>query len=52
MFGTFQTISGRREAAKAAARKRHRATAPSSNGTALGQIGVDAKEVEFEITSF
>jgi hypothetical protein len=52
MFGTFQTISGRRETAKAAARKRHRATAPSSNGMALDQISVDTKEVEFEITSF
>jgi hypothetical protein len=50
MLGTFQTAGGRREAAKAAVSKQQRAKGSSSNGMALGQVDVDAKEAEFEIT--
>jgi hypothetical protein len=37
-------------AAKVAVRKELRATGSSSNGMALDQVDVDAKEAEFEIT--
>jgi hypothetical protein len=47
-----QVETWRREASKAALRKQQRATGSSSNGMALDQVDVDAKEVEFEITSF
>jgi hypothetical protein len=40
------------ETAKAAVRKRQRATGSSSNCMALDQADVDAKEAFFEITSF
>ena len=52
MLGAFQTTGGRREAAKAAGWKQQRATGASSNRMALGQVDVNAKEAEFEITSF
>jgi hypothetical protein len=49
MPSAFQATGGRRKAAKAAAKKQQRATGSSSDGMALGQVDVDAKEVEFEI---
>jgi hypothetical protein len=52
MLGAFQTAGGRREASKAALRKQQKATGFSSNGMALSQVDEDAKEAEFEITSF
>jgi hypothetical protein len=52
ILGAFQAAFGRREAAKAAVRKKQKATGSSSNGMALGQVDMDAKMAEFEITSF
>jgi hypothetical protein len=52
MLGAFQTAGGRHEAARAAVRNQQRVTGSSSNGTALGQVDVDAKEAELEITIF
>jgi hypothetical protein len=52
LLGAFQAAFGRREAANAAVRKQQKATGPSSNGMALGQVDMDAKEAEFEIASF
>ena len=52
MLGAFQTAGGLREAAKAAVRKQQRATGSSPSGMALDEVDVDAKESEFETTSF
>jgi hypothetical protein len=52
MPGAFQTEGGRQAAAKAAVRKEHQATGPSSARIIVDPAGVDTKAVKLEIKSF